>query len=186
MSAEEIAELRARLRRLEDREEIRSLIAVYGRAVDDRDWESITRQYTVDAQFESAGGRSVGVEAIIDYYRERTADYVASYHYPHSIEITFIDDDSATGLVCAHAELTLGGDTVMVALRYHDDYRRVDGGWRFHERTIQLLYVLKLSDLPTEFASRLRVRWPGTAPAVAHIGADMASGRTVDPRRDFL
>lgn len=182
MSTDEITELKARLQRLEDREEIRSLVALYGRAVDDRDWESLAGQYTSDAIFESTGIRSVGVDAIIEYYRERTAEYVASYHYPHTIEITFVDDDSAIGLVCAHAELTLGGDTVMVALRYQDDYRRVDEEWRFHERKTQLLYVLKLSELPTEFSSRMRVRWPGAEAGPAHFGADLTSGRTPDPR----
>ena len=182
MSAEEIAELRARLQRLEDRDEISGLVARYGRAVDDRDWEALAEQYTPDAVFESAGQRSVGVDAIMDYYSERTAPYGASYHYPHTIEITFVDDNRATGLVCAHAELALDGDTFMVALRYADDYRRVDGAWCFHERTTQFLYVLKLSELPTEFASRLRVRWPGIDHAPAHLGADVAGGRPSEPR----
>ena len=66
MSSEEIAELKGRLRQLEDREEIRALAARYGRAVDDRDWESLANQYTPDAVFDSAAGRSVGTEAIID------------------------------------------------------------------------------------------------------------------------
>lgn len=181
-TADEIAALQARLQRLEDREEIRELIARYGRAVDDRDWESLAAQYTPDAIFDSALGRSVGVAAIIEYYKERTSAYVASYHYPHSSEIVFDDDDRARGVVCAHAELTIEGDTVMVALRYQDDYRRVDGRWRFHERNTNLLYVLKLAELPTGLADRLRVRWPGTDPAVAEVGADVGDGRTIQPR----
>ena len=182
MSAEEIAELKSRLKKLEDREEIRALVARYGRAVDDRDWESLANQYTPDAVFDSAAGRSVGTDAIIDYYEERTKAYVASYHYPHSHEITFIDDHTATGLVCAHAELTIEGETVFVALRYHDDYRRVDGAWRFHERETRILYVLKLSELPAGLADRMRIRWPGIDPQPAQIGADVAGGRTPDPR----
>lgn len=174
MGDAEIAELRARVGRLEDREEIRDLVARYGRAVDDRDWESLADQYTQDAVFDSAQGRSIGTAAIIDYYRVRTADYVASYHYPHSHEITFGDADVATGLVCAHAELTIGGETIWVALRYVDDYRRVDGEWRFHERVTRILYVLKLSELPTGFADRMRIRWPGVDPP-AELGADVAA-----------
>ncbi len=177
-----LAALAAKVQRLEDREEIRELIARYGRAVDDRDWEALRAQYTPDAVFDSAAGRSVGVDAIIDYYDERTSAYVASYHYPHSTELTFVDDDHATGVVCAHAELTIEGDTVMVALRYRDDYRRVGGRWRFHERNTNLLYVLKLAELPTGLADRLRIRWPGTDPAVAEVGADVSDGRTIDPR----
>lgn len=180
--SDEIAELRSRVQRLEDREEIRELIARYGRAVDDRDWDALRAQYTPDAIFDSAAGRSVGADAIIDYYAERTSAYVASYHYPHSSELTFVDDDHATGVVCAHAELTIEGDTVMVALRYQDDYRRTDGRWRFHERNTNLLYVLKLSELPTGLADRMRIRWPGTERAEAEVGADVSDGRTIEPR----
>jgi hypothetical protein len=84
--------------------------------------------------------------------------------------------------VCAHAELTIDGETVFVALRYHDDYRRVDGRWRFHERKTRILYVLKLSELPTGFADRMRIRWPNIDPQPAQIGADVAGGRTPEPR----
>ena len=154
----EIAELRAPLQHLEDRDELGALVARYGRAVDDRDWESLADQYTPDAMFGSAGGRSVGTDAVIGYYQERSSAYVASYHYPHSHEIEFIDDDSATGLVCARPELTIDGETVFVVLRYHDDYPRVDRRWRFHERKTRIVYALKLSELPTGFADRMRIR----------------------------
>jgi ketosteroid isomerase-like protein len=169
----EISELQARLRRLEDREEIRDLVARYGRAVDDRDWVALADQYTSDAVFDSAGGRSVGREAVIDYYRERTERFSSSYHYPHSHEITFNGDDEATGLVCAHAEMAIGGDTIWVALRYHDHYRRHGGRWRFHQRATRRLYAMKLADLPTGMADRLRIRYPDDEPALAQLGADI-------------
>lgn len=182
MSGEELAELRARVARLEDREEIRALVGRYGRAVDDRDWESVADQYTPDAVFDSAMGRSVGTEAIVDYYKARTDGYVASYHYPHSHEIWFVDDDHAEGLVCAHAELTIDGEAVWVALRYLDDYRRTDSKWRFFERQTRILYVLKLSEMAEGFADTLRIRWPGTDPAPAQVGADVGDGTTAEPR----
>lgn len=174
--------MRAQVRRLEDRDEIRALVGRYGRAIDDRDWECLAGQYTPDAFIDFTAGRAKGTEAIIEHVRSRTDAYGATYHYPHSHEVTITGDDTATGLVCAHAELTIDGETVRVALRYHDDYRRFDGRWRFHERRMRVLYVLKLSEMATGFADRLRVRWPGTEPAEAQIGADIGSGRTPDPR----
>ena len=172
-SGDEVEALKQRVRALEDRAEITELVARYGRAVDDRDWDALAEQYTPDAVFDSAGGRSQGIDAIVEYYKDRTSAYVASYHYPHSHEIELLGTDRARGLVCAHAELTIEGETVLVALRYHDDYRRVDERWRFYERVTKMLYVLKLSELPTGLAQRLRVRWPGLQPAPADVGADL-------------
>lgn len=182
MDATDVGDLRDRVGRLEDVEEIRALVGRYGRAVDDRDWESLAAQYTPDAFIDFTAGRARGRAAIIDHVRSRTAAYAASYHYPHSHEITLTGRDTATGLVCAHAELTIEGDSVRVALRYHDDYRRVDGRWRFHERRMTVLYVLPLRELSSGFARRDRIRWPGTEPAPAQVGADVAAGRTPDPR----
>ena len=61
-------------------------------------------------------------------------------------------------------------------------YRRIDGRWRFYERNTNLLYVLKLTDLPTAFADRMRIRWPGSDRTEAEVGADVSGGRTMEPR----
>lgn len=169
-----IQALEQRLKRMEDLEEIRRLVARYGRAVDDRDWDTLTELYAPDAVFESAGTRSEGRDQVIEFVKMRTSVYPASYHYPHSHEIEILDDSRAEGLVCAHAELAIDGDTVVVALRYHDDYRRVDGCWCFRERVAQLLYVLKAVEYPRGLGDPVRVRWPGTEPQTAQVGADVA------------
>ena len=166
-------DLARRVHALEDRWEISELVAQYGRAVDDRDFDTLGEMYTADAVFDSVGGRATGRRSVIDYYRARTAAYGATYHYPHSNEIELVDPDRARGVVCAHAELAVGDESVFVALRYLDDYRREDGRWRFHERVVRLLYVLPLSELARGFAERRRVRWPGTEPAEPHLGADL-------------
>lgn len=160
----------ARLQRLEDRSELADLLSSYGRLVDDRDFAGLAELFTSDAEFESAQGRSSGKQAVIDYYRERTAQFGPTYHYPHSQEISWTGPDAATGVVCAHAELAIGADTVWIALRYHDRYRREDQRWRFAERAVRFLYVQRLADLPTGMSEHLRVRWPGTDPLPAHLG----------------
>jgi|TARA_B110000263_G_scaffold202363_1_gene182058 hypothetical protein len=180
VSADEITQLRARVRQLEDREEIRGLVSRYGRVVDDREWDVLADLFAPDAVFDSVGGRAVGMAAIAEYYKAGTQDLVASYHYAHSHEISFDDADRPSGLVCAHAELAFEDDTVWTALRYHDQYRRVDGRWRFSERVTRLLYVLKLADLPTGFADEMRVRWPGREPVRATLGADVAPEAAAD------
>lgn len=162
-----------RLRALEDRAEIKQLVARYGPAVDDHAFDDLAELYTQDAVFDSVGGRIEGREAVIDYYRERGDVYGASYHYPHSVEIHFDGPDDAHGVVCAHAELSISGESHWVAVRYYDTYRRDGGVWLFHERDAKLLYVLHAADLATGLSERDRVRWPGTDRAIATLGSDV-------------
>jgi uncharacterized protein (TIGR02246 family) len=167
-------ELSERIKALEDRDEIARLVARYGPAVDDHDHEALAELYTSDAVFDSVGGRITGRDEVIAYYRARAGDFAATYHYPHSSEVHLDGPDDAHGLVCAHAELAIDGETHVVALRYHDTYRREAGAWRFHERDVKLLYVLPLSELATGLAQRDRIRWPGTPRAEATLGSDVA------------
>ena len=162
-----------RLQALEDRAEITQLVARYGPAVDDHAFDDLAQLYTHDAVFDSVGGRIVGREAVIGYYRERGAVYGASYHYPHSVEIHLDGPGDAHGVVCAHAELSVSGETHWVAVRYHDTYRREEGAWRFHVRDVKLLYVLSSADLATGLGEINRIRWPGTDPVIATLGSDL-------------
>jgi uncharacterized protein (TIGR02246 family) len=171
-------DITARLRAIEDRMEITQLVARYGPAVDDHEFDSLAELFTHDAIFDSVGGRMQGRDAVIDYYRQRGAFYGASYHYPHSVEIHLDGPDDAHGIVCAHAELAVEGETHWVAVRYHDTYRRDDRAWRFHEREAKLLYVLRAADLATGLAQRDRIRWSFGAPEEAHIGSDVVSTGT--------
>ena len=92
-----------------------------------------------------------------------------SFHIPHSQTVTFVDDDTATGVVTAHAELGMDDGSFWVALRYHDDYRREDGRWRFHRRVVHQLYAMPLRELVDDLAAAERVRWPDTPPRVAAL-----------------
>ena len=155
---------------LEARIEIGDLVAAYGRAVDDRDWRSLGGLYCIDAMFDAVEGPFIGRDRIIEYYEKRTSMFGVTYHYPHSVEVTEVDGDSGTGVVCAHAELAIGGRAFWAALRYFDSYKREDGRWRFAERRVEQLYAMELSELPDGMDSLLRKRWPGTEPAQADWG----------------
>ena len=162
--------LEDRLEYLESRIALGDLVAAYGRAVDDRDWPSVGQLYCTDATFDAVEGPATGRDAIIDYYKKRTAMFGVTYHYPHSLEVTEIDGDSAKGLVCAHAELAIGGKSFWVALRYYDTYKKEDDKWCFAERRVEQLYAMELRELPDQMDSPLRKRWPGTEPAPADWG----------------
>lgn len=162
-------DLAARVARLEHRFALQDLAARYAVAVDDRDWDAIAGMYATDSVFDSAMGRIEGREAVVAYYRERTESFGATYHYPHTQTVDFDGPGAASGVVTAHAELAIGEQTVVVALRYTDRYVREDGVWRFLARVVTQLYAMPLADLATGLAESDRKRWPGTDPAPAEL-----------------
>ena len=83
-------------------------------------------------------------------------------------------DSTAHSRLSNHtAELAIDGDAVWVALRYLDEYARTASGWCFRERDVKMLYLMRLSELPTMMGDRLRKRWPGTDPEPADFGCDV-------------
>lgn len=169
MAGDAAASLEARVRRLEDRWALSDLVSRYAVAVDDRDWDAMARMYARDSVFDSVLGRFEGRDAVVAYYRERTESFGPTFHIPHTQTVEFTGEDTATGLVTAHAELAIGPETVVIALRYVDAYVREEGGWCFGERKVEQLYAVPLADLPTALAQPDRKRWPGTDHAAAEL-----------------
>jgi ketosteroid isomerase-like protein len=168
-------DLEARIRRLEDREELHELVVRYGQLVDDRDLDGLAELYTQDAIFDSREGPITGRTAVLDYYRRQLRSYGVTYHFVHGHVVDELRDDVAHGVAHSHAELEIGGAAFVVALRYSDQYRREDGRWRFHHRAAQQLYALPLSELPHRLGEEHRKHWPGTAARLADIPESLPS-----------
>jgi hypothetical protein len=165
-----MSDLEARIKRLEDRQELSDLAARYCIAVDDRDMDTIVDIFTPDGQMghmdSSAGG--AGTAGLIAYYEERLKGVGATYHYPLAQLIEFDSDDEAHGVTMANAEMSIGDQVIVGAIRYNDTYVRVEGRWRFRRRALQFLYLMDMNDLPTHYKERDRKRWPGP-PTAAEI-----------------
>jgi ketosteroid isomerase-like protein len=158
---DELVALEKRLRVLEDRAELRELVARYGIAIDDRDIAALTELFTPDGSFRSVDGvmSAVGRDAVIQQFHGRFAALQASNHTAHEQIIDFgPHPDAAEGLVTSHAEVCRHGRTFIAALRYRDRYRRHEGRWRFAERLLSFLYYLPVEEYAEGFASRLRIR----------------------------
>lgn len=177
------AEVLGRLGRLESRLEIMEMITHYSIAVDDRDLEAVADLFATDATFDSVGGAPSGREELVAYYAGRLERYGPTYHYPHSQLIEFTSDDEATGVVLAHAELAIGGEAFVVAMRYHDSYVRQDGRWRFGSRRLETIYALPMADLPTSMGDGLRKRWPGVEPEAADLPESTDTWKAFTSRR---
>ena len=142
-------ELQERIERLESRESIRTLVADYSMAVDDRDVDTIGTLFAENGVFGHADGSAVmhGRQEIVDFYNGRLGDMGPTYHYPHSHKITFTDANIAEGIVLAHAELSQEGKTYYTGLRYYDKYKKQGDNWVFEERLLKFLFFMPMEEL---------------------------------------
>ncbi len=159
----DINALEARIRRLEDREQIKELVARYGFVVDNRDMEGIADCFVHDAWVLSKDGKhnSRGKEDVVNQYHGRFAVLGPTNHFTHNHVIWFDehDPDHAFGLLNAHGEVFRNGEAMMSALRYDDEYRREgDGKWRFQGRMMSYIYYLRFDEIGTYFGDPMRVR----------------------------
>lgn len=153
--------LAARVRRLEDLEEIRALAVRSGFAVDNRDLDGERALFTDDAELRtmSGPGKGQGIDAITDYFRGRFASVGPTYHFTHGHLVDFRNDpDRARGVVASHAEVWRDGKPMITALRYHDRYERGRHGWQFRERVQAYMYFVDVRDYPEALGTTLRVR----------------------------
>jgi uncharacterized protein (TIGR02246 family) len=154
----ELAEIAARLKRIEDRDEIRTLVAGYGRVVDDRDMDGLRALFTPDVTFGAIGAaqKIEGREAVVAYYESRYAEMPLSNHFTHDHTITLESDDLARGHVNAHVEVIRRGEPMVVAMRYADIYVRHEGAWKFQERITSFFYYMKAADYLEKLGERKR------------------------------
>ena len=142
--------LEDRLRRLEDKQALLDLAHLYGFVMDERDLEGLSSLFTEDARLGSEDGvfDAQGLETIAKTYQGRYDVLGATHHFVHSAISRFDDSDPdvARGLVSGHAEVVRQGETMVVALRYHDVYRRTPDGWRIAERVMGYMYYLPVTD----------------------------------------
>jgi len=142
---DDMAGVLARLRRLEDREEIRDLVYRYAIINDNKDVEGLSLLYTPDGRqgfWAFPDAILEGREAIAQFYRVRFAECGPRFHCMHDqiVDWDAADENRATGLVTGHCELWTGGQQYVAAMRYDDVYVRPEGRWRFQERMVGCLY----------------------------------------------
>ena len=164
-----MTDLEARLRRIEDRQEIQQLVLRYGFLVDDKRPAEVAALFTADARLATKRGAVKGdSRTVIErYFAERLALLGPTNHFTHGTIVDFVDDDTATGLVGSHAEIWVNGDPMLAALRYEDSYRRVDGRWLFAERIQGYMYYVDVREYAGLVDEKLRVRAAGLEPQPA-------------------
>lgn len=167
-----LSDLEARVRGLEDKDEIAELAVRYGHIVDDHDAKKLRGLFTDDARMHYANGVAdgQGVDGIMELLAGRWDMIQTSFHvsHGHTIDLDPADPDRATGVVFSHAEVTRNGQPMLSALRYDDVYRRVDGRWRFAERLLSFYYYVEAATYVDDLLSGTPVH-AGPNPFAADI-----------------
>lgn len=138
------ADLEARLRRVEDRQELTELVLLYFHVMDERNLDSLPRIFTADAHLGSGDGvfDATGLDTIAETYQGRFDALGPTFHYSHGVIVDFddADPDMAFGTLTGHAEVVRNGTPMIVGLRYRDVYRRTSNGWRIANRVMSYFY----------------------------------------------
>lgn len=162
--------LEKRVRRLEDRFAINDLVVSYATLLDDAQWDRLGDLFTEDGVFSSPNSQTVGRDAVIANFKVKHAPFPVTWHDPHGVVVEIDDDDHARGTVIGYAELAGPESTVVTSIRYHDDYRREGGRWRFARRHVLSVYGMAVDEfVGGALGAGDRKRWPGRATSAAEL-----------------
>lgn len=153
------SDLPARIDRIESLQAIGQLPIRYALAVDGRDLESWIALFVEDVQ---CGRHGAGRTVLRGLIEPQLRQFYRSIHQICGHHIDLDDADHAHGVVYCRAEHEVGGEWVVMAIAYFDDYARRDGQWYFVRRREKHWYSLDIRDRPAEPFHR----WPdnGAAP----------------------
>ena len=140
----EMVELERRLTRIEDIEAIKQLKALYCEICDDmHNPDRIDSLFAEDAIWESADfGKAEGHEAIRELFRGFQKMFSFSQHNIMNPRIE-VDGDRATGVWYIMGPWTYyeNNEEKWLALRYDDDYVKINGEWKYQHLRVALRMV---------------------------------------------
>jgi len=128
----------AELQRLADESAIREVMYRYCRAIDRRQYDDLRSCYHEQGT-DHHGDFYGGVDEFIDYVQERLPNFESSMHFVGNLYIEVNGDTArseAYTLALAHLAATdeQPERDNLVALRYVDDFRRINGRWAIMHR----------------------------------------------------
>jgi hypothetical protein len=129
----DMIDIEARLRRLEDIEEIRGLRMRYHYCINEGRSEDTAAIFTDDAYVEYEGvavakGRSEFSRVIPSLSQRLT--FIKQFISNHMVEI---NGDEATGVAYLDARYAHDGKSIMATARFSEKYHRTTDGWRISE-----------------------------------------------------
>lgn len=134
-----------RLRRIEDRDAIRELIARYAHGLDLPDRDTFLGVWAEDAVYkvDEPFGETVGLQAIGAAWD--TFQRLFPYMYHHTMNIVIDGPNGDTASATSFAFITgadRSGTAWTSSCTYFDDFVRIDGKWLFKRRYDQVNYMV--------------------------------------------
>lgn len=151
-TAAELADLRARVRALEDAREIRELRNRFHDHVNTDRWDEIGALFAEDATLDySYLGSASGREAIGRFFGSIPqllpgpdgTPFVRQFIHGHTVEV---DGDAATGTSSLFATPVYDGRSFVLAGRFTDTYVRRGGRWLFGSVRLAIDYSVPLAE----------------------------------------
>jgi ketosteroid isomerase-like protein len=184
MADDQVSSVEQRLRRLEDREEIRRLVQEYRCQLDARDLEAYGLLFAEDGEWLGGTGYGKTPAGITAMLTERlpgnTGDSgQASWHLLTEPEIE-LDGDRATGSVTWALVGRDDKDAPVMRLlgRYEDTYVREHGRWRFQRRIAHTDIPRRELDIPAGWTTeRAAIRADGASGAATRAADDAVGAR---------
>jgi uncharacterized protein (TIGR02246 family) len=138
LAAQQDKSLAARVQRLEDMEEIRTVLLDYGRFLDSRDFAAYSRLFAKDGEWVGGFGAVQGPAAIQTFMEKNITgpNRGNTFHILSNFEIE-VHGDTAKAW-SRWTFVTPGADkkpAISQAGRYDDVFVRENGHWRFKRRT---------------------------------------------------
>lgn len=132
--------LEERVRRLEDKDDIRRLRHMYHYLINEDTYDGFRDIYTPDAvlRFDEHGTYN-GVDEIINAFRiaGSQTSLIKQFIHNHMVEV---DGDEASGIAYLEARYGRDGQSIRVAARYDEKYVRTPQGWRIKDTSIDVYY----------------------------------------------
>jgi uncharacterized protein (TIGR02246 family) len=123
-----------RLRRIEDRQAIRDLLVRYCYAIASKDLESVLTLFIADSRVEILGHEYRGESGLRRLYEASLAVGPKPFLHNHILEA--LEDDYARGRTVFEIHPS-EGESAPSAGCYVDEFRKVDGDWKFETRTFR-------------------------------------------------
>ena len=157
MANNAMTDIEARLRRLEDADQIRRLTQEYRRHLDARDLDAYGRLFAEDGEWLGGTGYGqtpAGITAMLnERLPARSSDHPTAWHLVTEPEID-LDGDRATGTVTWTWVGRGDADTPVMRLlgHYEDTYVRERGRWRYQRRIAHTDIPHRELDVPAAWA----------------------------------